>query len=300
MTVARVSIVPTRAEQLALEPTVPAEHRLLLARGAQQWDAADFFDAHETWEEIWQEERRPIRSFWQGIILLAAGLHHWRAKHNPKGLQIKLASGVERLAPYAPAYLGVDVSAAIADAARLQRIAVGQTPEQLAATPLETFPAFPWLPTATTATDATPPLLVQRLRPTAKLPTRGTELSSGLDLYADLGGEGESFPLSSQMAMLPTGLAIQPPPGMEAQIRPRSSFSRQGVDKPFGTIDADYRGELFVTLALRGPAGRVRPIRHGERIAQLIVAPVALCDVLEVDTLDPTERGAGGFGSTGR
>ena len=47
------------------------------------------------------------------------------------------------------------------------------------------------------------------------------------------------------MAMLPTGIAIQPPPGMEAQIRPRSSFSRQGIDKPFGTIDADYRGELF-------------------------------------------------------
>lgn len=294
---ARVRSIPTRAEQLALEPTIPAHHRALLARGAAQWDAREFFDAHETWEDIWQEEQRPIRGFWQGIILLAAGLHHWRGKRNPKGLQIKLAGGIERLAPYAPAYAGVDVATAISDAARLLSEAAGRSPEQLAATPDDAFPPFRWL-----RADAPQPqpLFVRRLRPTTALPTRGSELSSGLDLYADLGGEGESILLTPSVTLIPTGIAIQPPPGMEAQIRPRSSFSRRGIETSFGTIDADYRGELLVGLALRGSAGRERRIRHGERIAQLVVAPVALCEVVELEELDATARGAGGFGSTGR
>lgn len=294
---ARVRRIPGRAEQLALEATVPARHRALLARGAAQWDAGDFFDAHETWEEIWQEEQRPIRGFWQGIILLAAGLHHWRGKHNPKGLQIKLASGIERLAPYAPAWLGVDVAAAIADAAHLQRDALGLDPAQLAATPAEAFPPFRWLGTAS---DDRPPLLVQRLRPTATLPSRATERSSGLDLYADLGGADESLLLSPTPTLVPTGIAIQPPPGAEAQIRPRSSFSRRGIETAFGTIDADYRGELLVALSLRGAPGRQIRIHHGERIAQLVVAPLLLPEAREVESLDSTERGAGGFGSTGR
>lgn len=294
---ARVRSIPTRAEQLALEPSIPAHHRALLAQGAAQWDAREFFDAHETWEDIWQEEQRPIRGFWQGIILLAAGLHHWRGKRNPKGLQIKLAGGIERLAPYAPAYAGVDVAAAISDAAQLLSEAAGRSPEQLAATPDDAFPPFRWLRAAAPQAQ---PLLVQRLRPTAALPTRGSELASGLDLYADLGGEGESILLTPSVRLIPTGIAIQPPPGTEAQIRPRSSFSRQGIETSFGTIDADYRGELLVGLALRGPAGRERRIRHGERIAQLVVAPVALCEVVELDQLDATARGAGGFGSTGR
>ena len=294
---ARVRTIPTRAEQLALEPTIPAHHRALLARGAAQWDAREFFDAHETWEDIWQEEQRAIRGFWQGIILLAAGLHHWRGKRNPKGLQIKLAGGIERLAPYAPAYAGVDVAAAISDAAQLLSEAAGRSPEQLAATPDDVFPPFRWLRADAAQTQ---PLFVQRLRPSAALPTRGSELASGLDLHADLGGEGESVLLTPSVALIPTGIAIQPPPGMAAQIRPRSSLSRLGIETSFGTIDADYRGELLVGLALRGAAGRERRIRHGERIAQLVVAPVALCEVVELDQLDATARGAGGFGSTGR
>ena len=298
---ARVRSIPTRAEQLALEPSIPARHRALLAQGAAQWDAREFFDAHETWEDIWQEEERPIRGFWQGIILLAAGLHHWRGKGNPKGLQIKLAGGIERLAPYAPAYAGVDAAAAIGDAARLLSEAAGRSPEQLAATPDEAFPPFRWLRAdAPPAQPPAPALFVQRLRPTAALPTRGSELASGLDLYADLGGEGESMLLTPGVTLVPTGIAIQPPPGMEAQIRPRSSFSGRGIETSFGTIDADYRGELLIGLALRGPVGRERRIRHGERIAQLVVAPVALCEVVELDQLDATARGAGGFGSTGR
>ena len=294
---ARVEVIPTRAEQLALEPSIPARHRLLLAQGAAEWEAGQFFDAHETWEEIWQEERRSIRSFWQGLILLAAGLHHWRGKGNPKGLQIKLASGVERLAPYAPGYAGVDVGAVIADAARLQREAVGLSAEQLIAVPDEGFPPFRWLGAQPVGAE---PLLVRRLRPSARLPNRATEGSSGLDLYADLGGEGESMLLTASVALVGTGVAIQPPRGAEAQIRPRSSFSRQGIDTSWGTIDGDYRGELLVGLALRGGHGRERRIRHGERIAQLVVAPVLLCPVVEVDALEASGRGAGGFGSTGR
>ena len=297
---ARVRTIPSRAEQLALEPTIPAEHRLLLAQGAAQWDARAFFDAHETWEDIWQAEQRPIRGFWQGLILLAAGLHHWRGKRNPKGLQIKLASGIERLAPYAPAYAGVDVAATISDAARLLSDAAGLSPDQLAATADATFPPFRWLPADAIAAEGAQALLVQRLRPSAALPTRATERSSGLDLYADLDGDGGSLTLTTAPTLVPTGIAIQPPAGAEAQIRPRSSFSRQGIDTSFGTIDADYRGELLVGLALRGAPGRARRIRHGERIAQLVIAPLLLPQVREVDSLASTERGEGGFGSTGR
>ena len=90
------------------------------------------------------------------------------------------------------------------------------------------------------------------------------------------------------------------PSGYEVQVRPRSGLSRLGVDVAFGTVDADYRGELKVNMALRGDARRRFVIRHGERIAQIVVAPLLLTDVEEVDHLTPTERGAGGFGSSGR
>ena len=96
---ARVREIPSRAEQLALEPTISSADRAALAQGAAQWDARAFFDAHETWEEIWQGERRRLRSFYQGLILLAAGLHHWTGTRRPRGVRIKLASGIERLAP---------------------------------------------------------------------------------------------------------------------------------------------------------------------------------------------------------
>ena len=99
---ARVDHVPSRAEQIEQEAGVSAAQRLLLAKGAAEWDERRFFDAHETWEELWMEEPRPIRSFFQGLILLAAGLHHWTGTHKPRGVQTKLATGIERLAPYAP------------------------------------------------------------------------------------------------------------------------------------------------------------------------------------------------------
>lgn len=293
---ARVREIPTRAEQLALEPTISSDHRARLSRGAAEWDTGAFFDAHETWEEIWQVERRPIRSFYQGLILLAAGLHHWTGTHRPRGVRIKLASGIERLAPYAPSYLGVDVSRTITDAAELLRQAPND-PDSLARTAIDWFPPFRWAATDGGWFGA---LRVRRLRAAAQLPTRGSELSSGLDLYAELSAFGGSLHLTQMPQPVPTGIACAPPAGHEIQIRPRSGLSRRGVVIGWGTVDADYRGELLVSMSLRGPAGRGYRIAHGDRIAQLVVAPVTLTAVEEVDELDQTARGAGGFGSTGR
>ncbi len=293
---ARVREIPSRAEQLALEATISADHRAELARGAAQWDAKQFFDAHETWEDIWQVERRSIRSFYQGLILLAAGLHHWTGTHRPRGVRIKLSSGVERLAPYAPSYLGVDVSAMIADAAALLRQAPDR-PEMLADASLDIFPPFRWA-----VTDGGEPgaLRVRRLRAAAQLPTRGSELASGLDLYADLSALGGAIELTPMPQAVPTGVACSPPHGCEIQIRPRSGLTRRGVQIGWGTVDADYRGELLVSMFLQSAATQAYRVQHGDRIAQLIVAPVVLAPVVEVDELDETDRGGGGFGSTGR
>ena len=293
---ARVRATPSRAEQLALEPTIGASVRAELALGAAQWDAKDFFEAHETWEEIWQAERRSIRSFYQGLILIAAGLHHWSGTHRPRGVRIKLSSGIERLAPYAPSYLGVDVSLMIADAAALLRQAPDD-PAVLAATAPDRFPPFRW---AVTDGGKLHSLHVRRLRAAAQLPTRATPLASGLDLYAELSEHGGALTLGWMPQAVPTGIACAPPPGCELQIRPRSGLTRRGVEIGWGTVDADYRGELLVSMYLRGPSARGYRIEHGDRIAQLVVAPVTLAQVLEVDELDDTERGAGGFGSTGR
>lgn len=298
---ARVLEIPTRAEQLALEGAISSAHRAELARGAAEWDAKQFFEAHETWEDVWQVERRPIRSFYQGLILLAAGFHHWTGTHRPRGVRIKLASGIERLAPYAPSYLGVDAGRMIADAAAL----LGRAPTDpavLADTPLDRFPPFRWSETTEPAWSGggLGAVRVRRLRAAAQLPTRGSECSSGLDLYADLSEVGGSIQLGTMPTAVPTGIACAPPVGHELQIRPRSGLSRRGVEAAWGTVDADYRGELLVSMSLRGPAGRGLLIRHGERIAQLVVAPVSLSPVEEVEELDDTQRGAGGFGSTGR
>lgn len=101
--------------------------------------------------------------------------------------------------------------------------------------------------------------------------------------------------------LIPTGLAIQIPPGYEGQIRPRSGLALEhGVtvlNAP-GTLDSDYRGEVGVLLINHGQDDFW--IKHGDRIAQLVIAKVERIDVLEVTELDETERGAGGFGSTGK
>jgi dUTP pyrophosphatase len=126
-----------------------------------------------------------------------------------------------------------------------------------------------------------------------------TSHSAGMDLYAEL---AEDLVLSPGARMLvPTGIAIALPDGYEAQIRPRSGLAlKYGItmlNSP-GTIDADYRGEIGVILINHGDAPFV--VSDGERIAQMVVAPVVQSKLVEVDELDETTRGSGGFGHTGR
>ena len=130
------------------------------------------------------------------------------------------------------------------------------------------------------------------------LPSYMTEHAAGLDLPADLDEPLELAP--GARALVPTGLAIAIPPGYEGQVRPRSGRAvAEGLtvlNAP-GTIDADYRGEVRVLVVNLGQT----PIRvtRGDRIAQLVVAPVVRVVWDEVETLAPTARGPGGFGSTG-
>jgi dUTP pyrophosphatase len=126
-----------------------------------------------------------------------------------------------------------------------------------------------------------------------------TEGAAGLDLAAALDAPIELRP--GQTARVGTGLAIELPPGHEGQVRPRSGLAaHHGItvlNAP-GTIDEDYRGEVQVLLVHLGAAPHV--IRPGDRIAQLVVAPVVRVRVEEHDALAPTARGEGGFGSTGK
>jgi dUTP pyrophosphatase len=133
------------------------------------------------------------------------------------------------------------------------------------------------------------------------LPAYETAGSAGMDLRAAV---AEDAPLTlepGQRALIPTGLKMALEPGFEAQVRPRSGLAlKQGVtclNTP-GTIDADYRGEVGVILINLGQAPFV--IQRGERIAQMVIARVEQAAPVEVDSLDDTARGAGGFGSTGR
>ncbi len=130
------------------------------------------------------------------------------------------------------------------------------------------------------------------------LPQYMTDHAAGADLCAAVGEQLTLLP--GARALVPTGFSIALPPGYEAQIRPRSGLAiRSGVtclNSP-GTIDADYRGELAVVLANFGTKPVV--IRRGDRIAQIVVAPVSRARFDAVDELPPTARGDGGFGSTG-
>lgn len=143
---------------------------------------------------------------------------------------------------------------------------------------------------------------VQRLPHAQGLPLPRYETSgaAGMDLIAAL-AEGETMVLApGERALVPTGLAIALPDGFEAQVRPRSGLAaKNGVtvlNSP-GTIDCDYRGEVKVILINHGREAFT--IERGTRIAQMVVAPVTQAVFREVETLDETARGAGGFGSTG-
>ncbi len=132
------------------------------------------------------------------------------------------------------------------------------------------------------------------------LPSYQTAHAAGLDLLAAVSTATPLIIAPGERDLVPTGLAIALPEGYEAQVRPRSGLAaRHGLtilNAP-GTIDADYRGEIQVLLVNLGNAPVT--ITRGMRVAQLVVAPVVRAQILEVATLDKTERGSGGFGSTG-
>lgn len=133
---------------------------------------------------------------------------------------------------------------------------------------------------------------------TNDLPQYETAGSAGMDLRANL---TESVTLQSlERKLIPTGLFIELPIGYEAQIRPRSGLSyKKGLSLPNtpGTIDSDYRGEIKVIMV--NLSAEAQTIEHGERIAQMVIAKYEQVRLEEVETLSSTERGAGGFGSTG-
>ncbi len=151
-------------------------------------------------------------------------------------------------------------------------------------------------------------LRVRRLDPRAKLPTYGTDGAAGLDLYAL-----EDVTLTPwRVHKVRTGIALEIPPGYEGQVRGRSGRTSHGVFVELGTIDSDYRGEVSVLMhAYPFVGARLRrgkrftidasqAVASGDRIAQLIIAPVPRWRVVEAEELSETARGDGGFGSTGR
>ena len=130
------------------------------------------------------------------------------------------------------------------------------------------------------------------------LPTYATALSAGMDLRANIEEDITLLPLQRQL--VPTGLHIALPEGYEAQVRPRSGLAlKHGItvlNTP-GTVDADYRGEIMVLLV--NFSNEPFTVKDGERIAQMVIAKHEKVDFELVDTLDETERGAGGYGHTG-
>lgn len=133
--------------------------------------------------------------------------------------------------------------------------------------------------------------------PPLDLPRYQTPGAAGLDLLAD-----EAVTLApGERRLVPTGVAVEIPPGHEGQVRPRSGLALRygvGMVNAPGTVDADYRGEVGVLLVNWGR--QAVTIARGDRIAQLVIAPVERADLVLVDKLGRTDRGGGGFGSTGK
>jgi dUTP pyrophosphatase len=133
------------------------------------------------------------------------------------------------------------------------------------------------------------------------LPAYQSAHAAGLDLLAAVPEAAPIILAPGKHALIPTGLTIALPPGYEAQVRPRSGLAaKHGVtvlNAP-GTVDADYRGEIGVLLINHGDAPFL--IRRGERIAQMVITPVTRAELAPATSLSATDRGSGGFGSTGR
>ena len=142
-------------------------------------------------------------------------------------------------------------------------------------------------------------LFIKKLDKNINLPEYKTEGSSGLDLIANI--KKTIFIMPGKTNIVPTGIAIAIPLGYEAQIRPRSGLAAKkniSVLNTPGTIDADYRGEIKVILINFG--NKKFKIKSGDRIAQMVLCPIAKAKFKEVKTLPKTKRGHGGFGSTGK
>ncbi len=146
-----------------------------------------------------------------------------------------------------------------------------------------------------------PTVRIRRLAHAADLPLPGpaTPGSAGADLRAAVAQEIVLAP--GERVLVPTGFSVEIPPGWEGQVRPRSGlaarFGLTLLNSP-GTIDSDYRGEIQVLLVHLG--AEPATVRRGDRIAQLVIAPAPRVSFVEVEDLPPSERGTGGFGSTGR
>ena len=143
------------------------------------------------------------------------------------------------------------------------------------------------------------PIRIKKLHPNAVIPTYGSPEAAGADLYACL-DENVLIP-TGETVFIPTGLALEVPVGCAGLIYARSSMGTKRGLAPankVGVIDSDYRGQVMVALHNHGKENQI--VQPGERIAQLLITPVFTPGFQEVDDLSDTERGVGGFGSTGR
>ncbi len=141
-------------------------------------------------------------------------------------------------------------------------------------------------------------ILIKRLSKNIPLPKYETSNSSGMDLAANIQNSVDIKP--KETVIIPTGISLSIPKNFEVQIRPRSGLAAKNqisvLNTP-GTIDADYRGELNVILI--NLSNKTFTVKNGERIAQMVLCPIAKAELKEVYNLDSTDRGTGGFGSTG-
>ena len=143
------------------------------------------------------------------------------------------------------------------------------------------------------------PIKVKKLSPNAILPTYGSAEAAGADLYACLDAPVTVAP--GETAWIPTGLALEVPKGCAGLVYARSSLGvKRGLApaNKVGVIDSDYRGQIHVVLLNHGKTEQT--IRHGERIAQFLITPVLTPAYVEAEELTDTDRGVGGFGSTGK
>lgn len=140
---------------------------------------------------------------------------------------------------------------------------------------------------------------IKKLNDSAVIPTRGSEYAAGYDLYAYIPKQSQTIP-AGQTRLIGTGLAMEIPEGYVGLVYARSGMAIKRGLRPancVGVIDSDYRGEIIV--ALRNDSNDEQVINEGERIAQLVIMPYLSVEFCEVDALNETDRGTGGFGSTG-